>query len=746
VSLTAKIPTRIWLQVVTVASILALLPGCILFPEEGFQGERERNLLPSAAITGGVYVDGGETENRIHFFWSGSDPDGVISFFEWAIDDTVSENAWHRTQDNDARIAFSATTPIIPGGEDEDVTHYSDWHIFYVRAVDNEFKRSTPDNRYFNSTTLAPTTRIVNPRMTTDVPRWATSIRISWEGEDFDATNTEQQPVAYEIKLIQPGTINPNKPEIVKAAFRDSLNIFVGNVSQANYPNEDIYNKARRAWTRIPGNQTSQWLRQMDPGGGKYAFAIRAIDEAGAREQRFDRGLNWVVFSVGNTPVKVRMREPMFGDENFNAGAWGQFWDVTAPPNQPIHFSWTGDASGAGSEPGASAWAWDIADPTNPDIHSINGIRGWTGWSMSHRSQVITFPPSTGEDQVHYFYMKMRDISDEAATETKCIVRVTIADFQFSKKFLIVDDLRVGPTPCSGTNPTDGITDDWRLRKEGGQYYGVLSGVGAYLGENESPGYEHAYGEVGETNSIKLPDNFLEVLGEYQTVIWDFGNGQDREKCGLRKCAVETRSLLQYVSMGGNLLAYGMFGPTTSILELSEGTTVATCPDPYSSTSLWNNSSFLWQQLRLRGCIDKAHSTSDYSRSLIGADAENPLYPDMAIDPNLWSCAGNYRGIIRYEYLAPEFEESEVIPWYDLEEGLDILYRTKVGQPGSWQDNKPLAYRTYMTAADSLAQHERGRVVSFGVHPYYFYADAVEEAMSLAIDWLVTGKEYSGSD
>ena len=39
----------------------------------------------------------------------------------------------------------------------------SDWHRFYIRAVDDRGGVSDPDMRYFNAQTIAPTVRLITP-------------------------------------------------------------------------------------------------------------------------------------------------------------------------------------------------------------------------------------------------------------------------------------------------------------------------------------------------------------------------------------------------------------------------------------------------------------------------------------------------------------------------------------------------------------------------------------------------------
>jgi len=154
-----------WLLLGCVALMTLLGTQCLLLPEDDFSGSIVANERPNASITGGVLEDSLDIdENRVHFYWYGSDDDGVIQWFEWAVDDTISEEAWHRTTSFDEWIFTRATQPVGTSG-------YSDWHTFYVRSVDDQYTRSRPDIRFFNAHTIAPTSEILEPDPV-DGARW----------------------------------------------------------------------------------------------------------------------------------------------------------------------------------------------------------------------------------------------------------------------------------------------------------------------------------------------------------------------------------------------------------------------------------------------------------------------------------------------------------------------------------------------------------------------------------------------
>lgn len=128
-------------------------------------------------------------------FWYGTDEDGIVVRYDWAIDDTVynpniAGSGWHSlymdstlaTQDT---IAFEAPLPD---------TIYS--HTFYVRAVDNDnLPDPTPARRIFNTSNIPPNTRFVSiPVDSTQrfILQDATDL---WQGINFEWTAVDSDMV-----------------------------------------------------------------------------------------------------------------------------------------------------------------------------------------------------------------------------------------------------------------------------------------------------------------------------------------------------------------------------------------------------------------------------------------------------------------------------------------------------------------------------------------------------------------------
>ncbi len=725
--------------------VLLMILGaqCLLLPEDDFTGEVVGNQRPSVRITGGVLEDSLDIgENRVHFYWYGSDDDGVIRWFEWAVDDTISEGAWRRTTAFDEWIFTYATQ------RGEGTSGYSDWHTFYIRSVDDQYARSSPDIRLFNAHTIAPTSAITPTPP--DGARWAATLRIRWTGEDLDAASADKAPAHYEIKHVQDPGVDVTRLAEVARLFEEGRNLLLAP-SPDEFPDDSagVYlERAGRAWKRVPGTVTEQWLEGMAV-GSRYAFAVRAIDEAGATEMGVfganSRNRNWTTWQVRPAQITVVIFEPSMGSHRFDAREYGDPWEVTVAPGQRFRFQWVADASASGTEPGPCNYGFDIPDPDDPaePFRATDGRGGWIGWAPRQQMQdVISFPQDGPKE--HYFYLKMRDISNKRETETKCYVKITVAQFGFTKKFLVVDDQRRrpqspwsnAPEPASGTRG-DEFTDAWRAR--------ILASMADFLPLGEQPGQHSIFPNENTSPSIDIPDNFLDTMGDYQTIIWDCAGG---EAVGFERAATDML-LSRYVGAGGNMLIFCWVGPVSKITgEFSEQADgpKEPLPDDLSDGQAWNRFGFLWQHLHLRGPVDKPRKT-DLKRdqqSLVRAVSADPSYPDIAMDYSRWGSdprnANNKRGDWFFECLVPSSSETGLAPWYEREAGLEPIYNARCYTTINHNLNdKPIAWRTYVTEEDLRVGLRRGRIICFSFHPYYFTVSDTEAAVSLSLMWLTGG-------
>lgn len=706
-------------------ALAVLLPHCLLLPESGLVGDLVANEKPLVRITGGVLEDSVGVEARVHFYWFGADNDGVVRWFEYAVDDTVSEGAWHRTTSFDATLSFTARHP-------ESGERFAGWHSFYIRAVDDDFSRSAPARRYFNARTIAPATEIISPTPRVDA-RWASTIRITWQGEDPDGSRADRLPSWFEYKqVLFQGTVNLGDVQALRTAFRDSTNVLLDSLRLQDFPSREYFRQAREAWVRVPGTTSTVWLENMAV-GRTYGFAVRAVDESGAVEPNLEWG-NYVVFSVENRNIDVYLTEEGLGAFRFNSPDYTT-WEVNVAPNQRIRFRWTGDATSSGSEPGPSNYGFDIPDPDTEVDRAVDGQGGWIGWGERSRMQNSIFYTRDDEGETHHFYLKMRDISRSEATETRCHVELTVARLSFIRKFLMIDDLRGVPRGCTLTiRPTDAQTDAFLRR--------VTAGLSEHLPPGEAVGTYDTFKSGDVESAPDIPEDFLTTIGTYQNLIWDSG---EVDETGLY-AAVDQGDVARYRGAGGNLLLLIHKGPITAITRtFAENAEEEMCPyEGVSATEPWTTLSFLYQGMHLRGCVDKPRSTLGSvgveRNSMVAARAANGLYQDLTLNWDAWGC--RTKGITQYECLLPGTTDPDEVPWYESDDGLEVLYRVETFRANQRFSGLPVAWRTSATHEDSLQGIAPGRMVIFAFHPYFMNEAGVTQAMTLALQWLVTGSEF----
>ena len=157
------------------------------------------NQPPSVALSAGPIRDSVNVF-VVTFNWNASDADGQVTRFRYAIDDTLSPDAWFETTNYELTLLFtaadSAGVDLIFVGLSEvpfERYRFRGGHTFYVQAVDDDGARSAPAALSFTAQTFAPESQILNPSPSVLVDLGA-SFTVSWQGTDPDGT---ENPVGY---------------------------------------------------------------------------------------------------------------------------------------------------------------------------------------------------------------------------------------------------------------------------------------------------------------------------------------------------------------------------------------------------------------------------------------------------------------------------------------------------------------------------------------------------------------------
>jgi hypothetical protein len=607
----------------------------------------EPNRPPTVEITGGA-ADGEETHYRVEFSWIGRDRDGVVDHYLYAIDDTClcrgertvevdaagrrvrvpepisamtpeacarlgiaprhasADSIWRRTDATSGRFVFSATTP-----DSSDAARSTDWHTFFIKAVDDAGARSRADSRFFNATTIAPTATITAPPPAADFATVPPYVRVRWQGEDEDGP--DKRPAGYQLKLIEVGRFDPEwlirlwliQPEMLRRNLLipdDQIVSEPDEVTEATYLATDWYPKATAP------HDAPEW-ELNDLGGGAYAVAVRAVDEAGAimpdealRLAQSDRAGNVLKLDVNPSAEilpHLLVTEEMTGYSKLST-SYDQESRIQAIANVPLRFRWTMDAAWYGGEPGLSSWAVDIPDPDCEVCQDPEGRGGWIPWARyTGLGRDITFTEEEA-GEVHTLYIRARDASFDPEREIRVLITMEVVVFPFDKAALWIDDF-VAPRQMPNDCDHEALIGPM-----------LAEAIEPYLGPDEEleQWQSHRAGAGGCTELVSLPlEMTLSRLSRYRLLYWNvsdpgFGSalGQATDPGALSEGG---RYLKLYVWAGGNLIVWGRKtigamlgdqypdGPYNPDLPGFEGP-----PSIYPGT-------FLWDVLRFRTQFDR---------------------------------------------------------------------------------------------------------------------------------------------
>lgn len=706
------------LLVMVLAAVLLVQAGCLLIPDDKENGERVANVRPSVRITGGAATpDPAGIDYKVQFYWSGSDVDGVIGLYQWAVDDTVTESAWRDTTGFSARFTFGAARQVT-GTRD-----FTDWHTFYIRAIDNEFSVSKPDKRYFNARTIAPTSKIIFPAAATELYlQLQRTTVVRWEGEDIDSSRPDKKPVAYEYKLVR----LPGIP-LAEQSYLDSLK---------NGQNllDSLGIGAKSKWIRVPVTTTAVTLRDL-PASKCFAFGVRAVDEAGAVEPALNLGRNYLAFVVSSSVSQpdVIISELSLGSHEFPSE--GAVWELSVPPGAPLRFTWVGDASFYGSLPGMVNYALDIPDPENESLRDPQGIGGWVGWGKWKGNQVpIVFSQEEG-GTTHYLYVLMRDVSDNRSSTQRCTIKLNVVAFTFYKSALVVDDARFQGVPMDPEH--DAFLSSSLLRRLRG--LDQVADIAIWPGANE----------VGTDSPRVLR---LEEVADYRTIVWSVNIGSSIYSGLGDRLGKNVAILSTFLKAGGQLF---MFGGKIAGVELRD----LNYPKDPPAAELDKNKlyyKFLYMRNDVVGYKDPDGGTCYTARSgLVMARSVNPAYPDIYLDTSKWNPSilvnqglpnAEYRGGIQ-SWEGSMLGMNQVPLQF---EGLDTLYtaglwnrsyRQECGGFLSTSQGAVIGARYESTRGDTLLGQQHGRVVYFNFQPWYFQGERLMDAGTAAVNWLLTGRD-----
>jgi hypothetical protein len=672
------------------------------------------NLPPTARLTAGP-VEGDTTSYQVRLFWTGEDPDGFVSGYQYAMDppaafteEEIAEGGptvavatlvgvgdaptitrvskvvdgdlisfdWVHTSEFNRIFLFSATEPESSTTSDgtRHVTGRSTgMHAVYIRAVDDDGALSPPARTAFNSRTVAPITRLTQP-----VPALQPSgsflvgafIRLDWVGEDPDGGSAEA-PLRYEYSLVDCTHLTP--PISVLSILDPAL---------------FARNKAR--WQPVPAD--SQQVRTYLNEASQYVFLVRAIDEAGAVEPFFEWGRNACKFvSLGSYGFPNFTLTSVLG--TFAYSSPDEEHSVEMPADLPLSFTVSATAEPYGET--IRGWRWRLRRS------------GWSSglWSAWTRNPVL---PDITVSQAGAWDLVV-EVADEAGQVLSGTLKLTVLDMPLDREVLWVDDAR------DKTFPTDAQHDAFWLS--------LFQDSGRFDMASDFFKFE-IHGASDVFTATPIPPT-LEQLGRYKLVVWECNGDGYNGMSGLLVVSTLRRELGPYLLAGGQLWVDGVL--TVPAMGRSPNGMNADFVYPKDMTADPNSFAFHFMKL--------ASSRTMNAKGVPGGDnligvkpfpGRAETYPQMDQDSN------------KMNFFKTSISHCDAVfdPIDMAAAGragiLDSLYVYQAKSATSSYQNKLNAVRWH----DPDPAREHGRTQWFGFPLYYMKKDQAQETFNRAVDWF----------
>jgi len=464
------------------------------------------NRPPTVELSGGPIEGDLEASYRLHFEWTGADPDDDAFHYEYLmtndeltgpliIDETIYEQlealgyAWTVTDAHEVELVVAADqVPDLDEPADsiyvyEDGFLFHAQHSFFLRAVDDEGAVTpVPAYRGFTATTVAPSARITFPADMGDLGGWdryASTTLFRWEGRDEDGGAESTLPDSTRFALFSAVDLDLDDPSGLLLELPDS---------------------AWSSWCAFDGSVPAEEIvGPLTPytGGdvGRYLFFVQCKDVAGAVTSHFEDGRNLRKFYVASSlsPI-LRVVDETFGYHSFRLP--NETWDLTLYEGIELDLSWRGEAESYGSEIDGYRYAWNLVDPDDEDA--------WTHWSEDYTS--ITGLPGLGD---HGFHIQCRDIAGNVITAN---LRIHVVPLSMEHDLAFIDDYHNGGTTWGWP---DGASYTWGTfahddASQEAWWNEVLADYTGYV-----PARDHFRVTVVEDRPP------MEFLGSYRRVIWE---------------------------------------------------------------------------------------------------------------------------------------------------------------------------------------------------------------------------------
>ena len=425
-------------SILAVALVATLFAGC---GKDAGTTKPRSHQAPETELTYAP-LEGDTSGYRVRLYWNGYDQDGEVVRFRYAIDDDTLESdrgKWKTTTAKDTTLLLVDPAEEFGG------------HVFWVAAEDNEGRIDpTPAKRFFSTRNRPPFSEIVRgPSAFNSLigPNFA----FECEGTDPDGGESGgTAPVdSFEYLLLRVGSrndpANPVLPPFDYRLYQDWINASTGDCAAA--PHDDW------CWTGVRGRK----IQFHDATPGEYVFALRAVDQAGAREKtlafirnirRFTSSTKYagpvltISSSVWNTPLP-----PAVGDLDIRRR------EIQILEGERISFSWTANADAYGGAIVGFTYALDDFAVFPP---------------IDLRNTGVTYGPQDLSVGLHFLFVR---VVDDGGLVTNATIPFRIIHASFKDppsatnppQYLYVDDALAPGNSTSGffNFPSDVEEDEW---------------------------------------------------------------------------------------------------------------------------------------------------------------------------------------------------------------------------------------------------------------------------------------------
>ena len=469
-------------------------------------------------------IDYDTTSFRVRFFWNGTDRDGEVVRFLYAIDADTARPIpeWTSTTAKDTTFLF-LVDPVAEVLQ----------HVFMISSFDNSGRYDpTPARRFFSAKTVPPTSQIDRGPAAFN-PLVGPNFTFEWSGTDPDGGETGgKAPVdSFEYLLLLMGAVvevgHPPLPGYDQPRYVGMINDAVGPSLLAPYDD----------WKWVGIGELKNRFRNATP--GEYVFAVRAVDVAGATEKSLE-----FITNIRHFTVTTKNPGPIL--TVFSSVLTMGLPPTSGPDDAPrrpiqvfegetISFAWSATADTYGGEVVGYTYALD-------DTSSFPGLNLFATGATYTRRDLL---PGN-----HFFYVRA---VDDGGLVTNAVIPILIVHPAFKdagapREILYVDDSLAPGNAFSrvGNFPSDTEETDWWR-------FSLLANLAAPFTE-----WDTFLAGVSEGEGRKPPEP--RDLARYTTVIWnvDFNNSVGNPT-GLYRTLVGGvySELAGYLRAGGTLILSG---------------------------------------------------------------------------------------------------------------------------------------------------------------------------------------------